>query len=51
MEAQTCEAVLSTLVAEQFLRRTTDGAYVAWPTRFGQLRVREAPPVPQRRRA
>jgi hypothetical protein len=51
IEPQTCEAVLTTLIAEQFLRRTSDGAYVAWPTRFGQLRARELPPIPQRQRA
>jgi len=50
MEAPTCEAVLTALVDEQFLRRTPDGAYVAWPTAFAQLRMRETPPVPQLRR-
>jgi hypothetical protein len=36
MDPNTCEAVLRSLVDEQFLRRTADGAYVAWPTRFAR---------------
>ena len=51
MEPHTCEAVLSTLIDERFLRRTPDGAYVAWPTTFKQLRARETPPVRQQRHA
>ena len=31
MEPSVCEAVLQTLVTEQFLARTTDGAFIALP--------------------
>jgi len=51
MDPATCEAVLTALVGEQFLRRTADGAYVAWPTRLPQLRVHATTAVAHRRRA
>jgi hypothetical protein len=31
LDAETCEAVLNALLAEQSLRRTTDGRYIALP--------------------
>jgi DNA-binding IclR family transcriptional regulator len=50
LDEATCYAVLDTLVAERFLHRTADGAYVAIP-RLRPAAARGTLPGPHKRRA
>ena len=52
LDRETCEAVLQSLMAERFLFRTTDGAFIAMPSSDMRPRPAKAhlPPIPQFRR-
>jgi hypothetical protein len=45
VDAPSCEAVLIELIAEGFLARTHDGAFIALPTTSKQVRVTRPPAV------
>jgi len=39
LDRETCEAILNRLIADNFLRQTAGGAYVAFPTPSAQLKA------------